>query len=36
VMGRAPFNGPLRIHANGHEHVIGTELAKSLRVEGTA
>ena len=34
VLGRAPFNGPLRIHANGHEHVIGTELAKSLRVEG--
>ena len=33
VLGRAPFNGPLRIHANGHEHVIGTELAKSLRVE---
>ena len=33
VLGRAPFNGPLRIHANGHEQVIGAELAKSLRVE---
>jgi DtxR family Mn-dependent transcriptional regulator len=33
VLGRAPFNGPLRIRANGHEHVIGTELAHSLRVE---
>jgi DtxR family Mn-dependent transcriptional regulator len=33
VLGRAPFNGPLRIRANGNEHVIGTELAKSLRVE---
>jgi len=36
VLGRAPFNGPLRIHANGHEHVIGTELARSLRVEQMA
>jgi DtxR family transcriptional regulator, Mn-dependent transcriptional regulator len=35
VLGRAPFNGPLRIHANRREHVIGTELAKSLRVEMT-
>jgi DtxR family Mn-dependent transcriptional regulator len=36
VLGRAPFNGPLRIRANGNEHVIGTELAKSLRVEMVA
>ncbi len=36
VLGRAPFNGPLRIYANGNEHVIGTELAKSLRVERVA
>jgi len=36
VLGRAPFNGPLRIHANGNEHVIGTELARSLRVEQVA
>jgi DtxR family Mn-dependent transcriptional regulator len=36
VLGRAPFNGPLRIHANGHERVLGVELAKSLRVEVTA
>lgn len=36
VLGRAPFNGPLRIHANGRERVLGTELAKSLRVEVTA
>jgi DtxR family Mn-dependent transcriptional regulator len=35
VLGRAPFNGPLRIRANDREHVIGTELAKSLRVELT-
>jgi DtxR family Mn-dependent transcriptional regulator len=32
VLNRAPFNGPLRIQANGHEHVLGTELAKVLRV----
>ncbi len=30
---RAPFNGPLRLQANGRDHVIGTELAKALRVE---
>lgn len=35
VLDHAPFNGPLRIHAKGREHVIGTELAKSLRVEMT-
>jgi DtxR family Mn-dependent transcriptional regulator len=33
VVNRAPFNGPLRIKANGQEHVLGTELAKVLRVE---
>ena len=33
VVGRAPFNGPLRIKAKGAEHVLGTELAHSLRVE---
>lgn len=32
---RAPFNGPLRLQANGRDHVIGTELAKALRVEVT-
>jgi DtxR family Mn-dependent transcriptional regulator len=36
VLHRAPFNGPLRLHANGQEHVIGTELARALRVEVTA
>jgi DtxR family transcriptional regulator, Mn-dependent transcriptional regulator len=36
VINRAPFNGPLRIKANGHEHVLGTELAKALRVEVAA
>ena len=35
VLNRAPFNGPLRIKANGQEHVIGTELAQALRVEAT-
>jgi DtxR family Mn-dependent transcriptional regulator len=40
LLNRAPFNGPLRLQvedprqgANGHEHVIGTELAQALRVE---
>jgi DtxR family Mn-dependent transcriptional regulator len=33
VVNHAPFNGPLRIKANGQEHVLGTELAKTLRVE---
>jgi DtxR family transcriptional regulator, Mn-dependent transcriptional regulator len=33
VVGRAPFNGPLRIRAKGAEHVLGAELAQSLRVE---
>jgi DtxR family Mn-dependent transcriptional regulator len=33
VVNRAPFNGPLRLAANGHEHIIGTELAQALRVE---
>ena len=32
VVNRAPFNGPLCIKANGQEHVLGTELAKALRV----
>jgi DtxR family Mn-dependent transcriptional regulator len=36
ILNRAPFNGPLRLHANGQEHVIGTELAQALRVEVTA
>jgi DtxR family transcriptional regulator, Mn-dependent transcriptional regulator len=35
VTHRAPFNGPLRLQANGRDHVIGTELAKALRVEVT-
>ncbi len=33
VVNRAPFNGPLRITANGRDHVLGTELAQALRVE---
>ena len=36
IIHRAPFNGPLRLQANGRGHVIGTELAKALRVEVTA
>lgn len=36
VVGRAPFNGPLRIRAGAAEHVLGTELAQALRVELTA
>jgi DtxR family Mn-dependent transcriptional regulator len=36
ILNRAPFNGPLRLHANGQENVIGTELAKALRVEVAA
>lgn len=35
VLARAPFNGPLRIKAKGTEHVLGTELAQTLRVELT-
>jgi DtxR family Mn-dependent transcriptional regulator len=33
VLGRAPFNGPLRIKAKGAEHVLGSEIAQTLRVE---
>jgi DtxR family Mn-dependent transcriptional regulator len=36
ILNRAPFNGPLRLQANGQEYVIGTELAQALRVEVTA
>ncbi len=36
IMGRAPFNGPVRIKAKGAEHVLGSELAQTLRVELTA
>ncbi|MCC7362415.1 MAG: metal-dependent transcriptional regulator [Anaerolineales bacterium] len=32
VIHHAPFNGPLRLQANGRDHVIGMELAKTLRV----
>ena len=35
VLGRGPFNGPLRIKAKGAEHVLGSELAQTLRVEIT-
>ncbi len=35
VLARAPFNGPLRIKAKGVEHVLGAELAQTLRVEIT-
>ena len=33
VVNRAPFNGPIRVRANGQEHVLGAELAMALRVE---
>ncbi len=33
LLNRAPFNGPLRLKAGNHEHVLGTELAQVLRVE---
>ncbi len=36
IANRAPFNGPLRVTVNSdrpHEHVIGTEIAQTLRVE---
>lgn len=36
VVGRAPFNGPLRVKLKGAEHVLGTEIAQALRVELTA
>jgi DtxR family Mn-dependent transcriptional regulator len=37
VVNRAPFNGPLRLRIGERlEHVIGTELAQTLRVEVTA
>jgi DtxR family Mn-dependent transcriptional regulator len=36
IANRAPFNGPLRVKVTSdksHEHVIGTEIAQTLRVE---
>ena len=32
IMGRAPFNGPMRLRAGREEVVIGYELMKSLWV----
>ena len=32
LLSRAPFNGPLRLRIDGHEQVIGHELAQVLRV----
>jgi DtxR family Mn-dependent transcriptional regulator len=32
LIGRAPFNGPLRLQIDNHEQVIGIELAKAIRV----
>jgi DtxR family Mn-dependent transcriptional regulator len=32
LISRAPFNGPLRLRINGHEQVIGHELATGIRV----
>ena len=36
LVGRAPFNGPLRIRVAGQEHVLGHELAMLLWVEPVA
>lgn len=33
LVNRAPFNGPLRLRLGNDEHVIGAELARTLRVE---
>lgn len=33
ILGRAPFNGPVRLKINQQEPVIGTELAQAVRVE---
>lgn len=32
ILSRAPFNGPLRLNIEGHEQVIGAELASEIRV----
>lgn len=32
LLNRAPFNGPLRLSIDGHEQVIGSELAADIRV----
>lgn len=32
LISRAPFNGPLRLSIDGHEQVIGAELASEIRV----
>jgi DtxR family Mn-dependent transcriptional regulator len=33
VVGRGPFNGPVRLVTGGREHVLGTELAREIYVE---
>lgn len=33
LLGRAPFNGPLKVQVGEHEHFVGAELARSLQVQ---
>lgn len=33
LLGRAPFNGPLKVQVGGHEHFVGAELARTLQVQ---
>jgi len=36
LLGRAPFNGPVRLLTGGPEHVLGAELARDLLIEISA
>jgi len=33
LLGRAPFNGPLKVQVGEHEHFVGADLARTLQVE---
>ncbi len=32
LVGQEPFGGPLTVGANGHEHALGDQLARAMRV----
>ena len=34
VIGREPFGGPLTVRASGHDHALGDQLARAMRIEG--
>ena len=33
LMGQEPFGGPLTVRANGHDHALGGQLARAMRIE---